>query len=114
MVGGCALMIAGVTDRCSDLDIVPEPSTENLHRLCDALERLGATRPTTWSLDHQPLLSVTSPYGRIDLMTETARREFDDLAAHATAYPVERVPVPIAALADVLRLRERFKESASE
>jgi hypothetical protein len=109
VVGGCALLIAGTTDRCGDLDVVPGPGAANLERLGNALERLGAPRPAMRALCHRELTSVSSPYGRIDLMTETARREFCHLAMHASLHRVAGVPVPVAAIEDVLRLRARFR-----
>jgi hypothetical protein len=109
VVGGCALLLAGATDRCGDLDVVPEPGAANLERLCNALDRLGARRPTVRSLDRRELTSVSSPYGRIDLMTQTARREYHHLAIHASQHRVAGVPVPVAAVEDVVRLREHFR-----
>jgi hypothetical protein len=109
VVGGCALVIAGVADRCGDLDVVPEPGAANLERLRNALDRLGAPRPSMQSLCHRQMASVSSPYGPIDLMTETARREYRHLAARATDRCVAGVPVPVAAIDDVLRLREHFR-----
>lgn len=112
VVGGCALVIAGVSDRCGDLDVVPEPDAPNLERLCNAIERLGAPRPAMRALSRRQMASVSSPYGRIDLMTETARREYRHLAMHAARHRVAGVPVPVAAIEDVFRLRDHFRELA--
>ncbi len=109
VVGGCALVIAGTADRCGDLDVVPEPDAGNLERLCTAIERLGAPRPPMRALCQRQMTSVSSPYGRIDLMIETARREYRHLAMHAAPYRVAGVPVPVAAIEDVLRLRDHFR-----
>jgi hypothetical protein len=62
VIGGCALVIREVADRCSDLDV----------------------------------------------MVATARREYRELVGRATGVRVAGVPVPVAAVADVLRLRVEF------
>lgn len=108
VIGRCALVIREVADRCSDLDVVPEPGAANLARLCTALRDLGATRLSPRTASERALSSVMSPYGRIDLMVATARREFRALAVGANDLPVAGVPVPVASVADVLRLRAEF------
>jgi hypothetical protein len=109
VVGGCALVLLEVEDHCGDLDIVPKLGSENLSRLCAALDDLGATRPPRHAIGERQLTSATSPFGRIDLLTETARREYGHLALDASERCVSGVPVPVAAIADVLRLRARFR-----
>jgi hypothetical protein len=108
VVGGCALVIRGGAEQCSDLDVVPEPSVANLARLCSALDAIGARRPSAKAIAERQLTSMTSPYGRIDVMVATARREFGALATAASECSVAGVPVPVAATADVLRLRAEF------
>jgi hypothetical protein len=109
VVGGCALVLLEVEDHCGDLDIVPKLGSENLSRLCAALDDLGATRPPRHAIGERQLTSATSPFGRIDLLTETARREYGHLASNASERCVAGVPIPVAAIADVLRLRARFR-----
>jgi hypothetical protein len=108
VIGGCALVLREVADHCSDLDIVPEPGATNLARLCTALADLGATRLSARNISERSLSSVTSPYGRIDVMVATARREYDSLLSGSTEAHVAGVPVPVAAVADALRLRTEF------
>ena len=45
IVGGLAVAAHGVVRATRDLDLVPEPSTENLDRLAAALTDLGAEHP---------------------------------------------------------------------
>ena len=108
VIGGCALVLREVADHCSDLDVVPEPGATNLARLCAALGDLGASRLNPRTVSARPVSSVTSPYGRIDLMVATARREYDALLARSTEVRVAGVPVPVAAVSDALRLRNEF------
>ncbi len=108
VIGGCALVLREVADHCGDLDIVPEPSKANLSRLCTALADLGASRLTPRTVGERPVSSVTSPYGRIDVMVATARREYRELRLRSDPIGVATVPVPVATGADALRLRAEF------
>jgi hypothetical protein len=108
VIGGCALVLREITDHCSDLDVVPEPGAANLACLCRSLTELGASGVSDRAIAEQSVSSVTSPYGRIDLMVATARREYDSLVAGSTEVHVAGVPVRVAAAADVLRLRAEF------
>jgi hypothetical protein len=113
VIGGCALVIREVADHCSDLDVVPEPGHDNLSRLCMALSDLGAPRLRPQTVGERALTSLTSPYGRIDVMVATARREYRGLVVGADELCVASVPVPVAAVADVLRLRAEFGGSGA-
>lgn len=109
VVGGCALVLRGLADRCGDLDIVPDPRSDNLDRLRDALQNLGA-----WALPRdlgvmRNVASATSPFGRIDVMLATAHAEYEALERDADACPFAGVPVRAASEVDVLRLKRRFK-----
>jgi hypothetical protein len=108
VVGGCALVLHEVADSCRDLDIVPEPGAASLVRLCDALCDLGGPRLRPQTVSERGLTSVTTPFGRIDVMFATARREYDSLLAGSSDVRVSSVPVRVAAVADVLRLRIEF------
>ena len=110
VVGGCALVLRDVQATCGDLDIVPMPDAANLRTLCRALDVLGVRGPSARMIAQRPITSVASPYGRIDLMIETARREYEHLASHASASNVYGVRVPVATITDVLRLRARFAD----
>ena len=111
VVGGCALVLLDVAESCSDLDVVPEPSAANLERLCSALDALGAARPSLRTIAERSVSSATSPFGRIDLMLETARREYRALAFDGSNCRVAGTVVRVAAVADVLRLRRMYSEA---
>jgi hypothetical protein len=108
VIGGCALVLRDATDHCSDLDIVPEPSETNLARLRTTLRDLGASPLSMQTVGERAVASVTSPYGRIDVMVSTARREYESLLAGSGEVHVAGVPVPVAAVVDALRLRIEF------
>ena len=109
VIGGCALVLHGVASECGDLDIVPDPDAGNLRTLRSALNALGASRMSGAALT-AAVVSLDSPYGRIDVMMERARDEYPALAAAAVTCRVEDAEVRVAAVDDVMRLRARFRE----
>jgi hypothetical protein len=111
VVGGCALVLLDRESRCADLDIVPDLTAENMSRLAEALDVLGATaRPSVRAMVDRPLTSVDSPYGRIDVLVRRALIEYRSLASSATVCRVEDVDVRVASVEDVLRLRTRYRQ----
>lgn len=112
VVGGCALVLLDRESRCADLDIVPDLTAENMNRLAEALDALGATaRPSVRAMVDRPLTSVDSPYGRIDVLVRRACIEYRSLASSATVCRVEDVDVRVASVEDVLRLRKRYRQA---
>jgi hypothetical protein len=114
VIGGCALVLREYADQCADLDVVPEPGAANLALLCTALGDLGASRLRPRIVSERAVSSVTSPYGRIDFMVATARREYPSLLMGAADVRIAEVPVPVAAVADALRLRAEFGGGSHE
>jgi hypothetical protein len=108
VVGGCALVLRDLAATCGDLDVVPEPSAANLIRLGAALDAIGATRPSDRVVRERNVTSASSPFGRIDIMVATARREYASLKVAASTCRVAGVPVRAAAVEAVLRLRTEF------
>ena len=116
VVGGAGLWLHGdPSARLRDLDVVPAPDPANLGRLLSCRLPLGARArswPTYRQLEQVDLLTVSTSFGPIDLLTQRGRKEYHSLRVGATAVPVLGVPVPVASLADVRRLKRRFKEPA--
>ena len=112
VVGGCALRLHGHDHDPADLDLVPAPGLENLHRLLDALDLLGnvsrAPRPSDHALATASILTRTTPIGSIDVLLQRGRDEYDTLARAGGDVDVRGHPTRVASLADVLRLREQF------
>ena len=112
MVGSCALVLHGVATDCNDLDIVPDLAPANIRRLHDALSRFATLPvPSVRSLATQSVSTVHGPYGRVDVMGESARgvRRAD---CPGIGVWVAGVEVRIAAIDDVVRLRACDKEAA--
>jgi hypothetical protein len=111
VVGGCAFVMHGAQATCGDLDIVPRPGTTE--RLIEALTRLGVPEcPPQRVFDGRDVCGFDSPFGRVDVMMQRAREEYDELSARAIDRDVYGVSIRVAALADVRRLRLQFKGAA--
>ena len=112
-----------------DVDVTPERSRENLQRLSEALDELGAevrfgdeTLPFSHdaeSLARAAVWNLSCHHGDFDVCFEPSGIEggYDELAdaAHTVAIEVdeETVPVRCADLADIVRSKEtadRFKD----
>ena len=78
LIGGVAVAAHGYVRATEDLDIVPDPSAENLRRLGNALVRMGATLPLADGRDFVPRdgpLNMFSGHpASPDSMSWTARR----------------------------------------
>lgn len=118
VVGGIAAQIAGAPLNTRDLDITPARDRENLVRLAEALDELGAqvlledAPPGVGiSLDADTIagfasLATSTPHGRLDLvLLPTGTRGYDDLARAATDERIsdDGLIVSVASLADVVR-----------
>ena len=113
IVGSCALVLHGVRTDCNDLDIVPDLAPENIARLYDALRQIATPPvPSLRALSTQSVSSVDGPYGRVDVLADRARAEYESLTARESRCCVEGVEVRIAAIDDVLRLRALYKGAA--
>jgi hypothetical protein len=106
VVGGCALVLLGAADECGDLDIVPERSRDNLARLADALNELGAVPCARLSsLISRSISQFDTPFGRVDVLIQRAEAEYDELSSAGSTCMVEDAAVRVAPLQRVLELR---------
>lgn len=122
LVGGSAVLLYGVGIRETyDLDVVPEPSEENLERLGAALRALDAKVITHWSpvdaeihvdestfssdvFAKNPYLHLLTPLGRIDVLLQVpgAPGGFEQLAKRAVKARVGHVEVALPAMEDLV------------
>jgi hypothetical protein len=112
VIGGCALLLHGVDHHPPDLDIVPHATAETLGLLFDGLDALGSVgatrRPNVHRLAAHDVVTHTTPIGSVDLLLLTGRNEFAVLDRRAVEIAVDGHPVRVAALDDVVRLRQQF------
>ncbi len=113
LVGSAALWLRGEPLPVADADAVIEPGLQNLRCLRDALAGLTVNPrqvPSVPVLLSQPLITVTTPYGRVDCLLERGRRDWNRLVRGADVVPVADAAVLVAGAADCWSLRRQFKE----
>jgi hypothetical protein len=112
LVGSAALRLHGVCLKVHDTDVVIEPTGENLRKLDVTLRHLSLGVPTQSylaALCAREVLTISTTYGKLDLMLETGRRDWRVLSRHAHCFEIAGTQVTVASLADTVALRDRFK-----
>jgi hypothetical protein len=112
VVGGCALVLAGLEADCGDLDVVPERSSENLGRLTQALVMLGAREVRGETFRCRPIVPVDTPFGHVDVLLQRSELEYRELRQGGTDVVVEQVAVRVAPIARVLELQRLHRSGA--
>jgi len=123
LVGGLAARVHGATRRTTDLDCVPDTSTENLERVAAALRHVGARLRVGGMTDNEarklPLIvdaetlvkfgnsTWMTDAGALDLLVDLrdesgGRHPYADLASRATRHQVAGINVLVAALGDIV------------
>lgn len=113
LVGSTALWLwGGWPEGVKDLDVVPELSTSNLHRLGDALAEMGESRQglTPAVFTRREIVSVVTAWGPVDVLCQRARDAYVPLDDRGTTHDVLGVPVHVASHADALMLRAAHKD----
>lgn len=111
IIGGFAVSLQGYVRTTKDIDVVPEPTRENLARLWEALSTLDA-RPAEIG-DFKPQEVVYTMFGRIDLMPDVEDTEgeltYDELRASADSVEIEEVghPVWVASVEHLIGMKQR-------
>jgi hypothetical protein len=119
LVGGFAAVIHGSPYVTTDIDVVPEPSSENLGRLSSALRAMHARVWTNdepegipfghdaESLARASVWNLVTDYGRLDVTLEpSGTKGYADLAPRAERLEILGSTVQVASLADVIRSKE--------
>ena len=119
VVGGMAAAMHGSPHVTQDLDITPEMARENLGRLSEALDAMGARIRTdaapeglpfshdAESLGRLSVLNMTTDHGDLDLTIMPAGTTgYDDLERDAVSISLLGIDIVVASLADVIRSKE--------
>lgn len=110
IIGGIAVQTHGHPRTTQDLDIVPEPSAENLGRLADALQSLGArpvgeSEPRPVSIPMTGVLELDTDVGGLDLhLDPPGAAAYEDLSARALRLELDG-PVLVAGLDDLISMK---------
>jgi hypothetical protein len=115
LVGGMAGQAHGNTRLTNDIDLIPKPDPQNLERLAETLNSLGARvlnpgfegaeidaamlpRATIWQL--------ATPHGDIDVLYDApGAASYDELRERALAISLGDARVQVAGLDDLIRMK---------
>ena len=123
IVGGVGARIQGAATTTQDLDMMPEPSGENLGRLAAALSGASTEKKPATATEYTPhpvvdamefrtetISSFRPEYGLIDVLMELPGvGTYDEVRRRAKRYAFEDVVLVVADLDDIIS----SKESAS-
>lgn len=112
LVGSAALWLRGEAVTVGDTDVVIEPGEANVDRLHDCLRTLAAdpgALPSPRRLALRPIVPVQTSFGKLDLLLEGGRQDWDWLRRGAAFIDVTDVGVLVASAADCWALRRRYK-----
>jgi hypothetical protein len=113
LIGGFARIIQGTEEITLGVDIVPSLREENVGRLAQALDDLGAERAdgkqlevSPASLGEEPVLALRTDHGELKVVPEPAgTRGYDDLRWHATGEHIGKGLRPrVASVDDLARM----------
>jgi hypothetical protein len=111
LIGGLARVLEGSDEVTRGVDLAPSMRPENLRRLENALQRLGA-RPADGGalslarLEETLVLTLESAYGPIKIVPEPeGTRGYEDLHRHARHEPLgEGLRIAVASPGDLVRM----------
>lgn len=125
IIGGVAVSAHGFIRPSKDLDIVPDPSAENLARLATALAELNAKNADGGDFDDGELpfdptsigdlrqggnFRLVTDRGRLDLLQWVAGIDADDPYSELTAQAIEArpdgVPIRVCSLAHLRAMKQ--------
>ena len=113
LIGAFARVIQGADEVTEGIDVVPSMREENVKRLAQALEDLGAERVdgkeldvSSESLDEAAVLALRTDHGELNVVREPAgTRGYDDLRWHATGEHIgEGLRPRVASVDDLARM----------
>jgi len=116
IVGGFALALHGLVRATKDIDILIEPSVDNVARALKALEglRWGVSRELDPSDVATKPITIIGDDPRVDLLTLAWSVRYADAAPTVLKVDIEGVPVPYADLDTLIRTKQtgRFQDRA--
>ena len=116
VIGGLAVQAHGHTRTTQDVDLIPRPESENLERLAQALDALGAREAGQGSrldaatlaarLARERVVSLDTDVGGVDVhLDPPGAAPYDELAARALVIEVAGVSVSIAGRDDLIAMK---------
>lgn len=119
VIGGIAVQVHGHVRMTNDVDLIPGPTPQNLERLADALNDLGARVLNSGSehltidaqmLPRATLWQLATPHGDIDILHDApGAAPFSQLRERALLVTLGDQPIPIASRDDLIRMKRAAK-----
>jgi hypothetical protein len=109
VIGGFAVQFHGYVCATQDIDIVPDPSSENMSRLWDALRTVNAEHLDIGDFRPAENWRVRTDLGVLDVMQWVEGVDsYDELRAHAVedTPPEVGYPIAFAGFEDLLTMKE--------
>jgi len=115
VIGGLARVLRGSDELTHNIDLTPSPVEQNLDRLRQALENVGARRVDGRDLDlndldptREPIVRLTTHVGDVNIVLEPeGTRGYNDLRRRATHEPIgEGLRPKVAGAGDLVRMLE--------
>jgi hypothetical protein len=119
LIGGLAAVLHGSPVVTHDVDICPEPSGDNLHRLAAALEEMNARIRTSnepegvafgrdaAALSRAAIWNLVTDLGNLDISFQPSGTEgYEDLVRDAIQMDLGDMRVVTASLIDIVRSKE--------
>jgi hypothetical protein len=119
LIGGLAAVLQGSPLATYDVDICPARDPDNLRRLAEALEELGARIRTPGDADgvafpreadflsKVQVLNLVTRFGDFDISLQpSGTKGFEDLSRNSVAIRVRGIEINVATLQDIIRSKE--------
>jgi hypothetical protein len=115
VVGGLAVQVHGHVRMTNDIDLIAAPNRENMRRLADALNELGAkvlnegsegTTIDARMLPRATLWQFATAAGDIDVLHDApGAASFEELRARALEVPLGGLRIPFAGRDDLISMK---------
>jgi hypothetical protein len=116
VVGATAMQLWGTTRATRDIDILIEPTVANARRVLRALASLGFGLAAEHMAEDVAARAVTmiGDTPNVDILTRAWNVTWKQARTRATAFDVEGVPVPTAAIEDLIESKRtgRLQDAA--
>ena len=116
VVGGIAAILHGAPIMTADVDILFEAKPENIKRLVEALQRVGAYyadpigrhfEPDVYKLTNFKMNLLRTDFGRLDVLpTIGASKTYGDLVDQTVEYEVEGLRLKVLGLEAIIESKE--------
>lgn len=115
LVGGMAAQTHGNTRMTSDVDVIPEPTPQNLERLAAALRALGArvlnpgheeVEIDAMMLPRATIWQLATPHGNVDVLHEApGAAPYEQLRERALVVSLDDLRIAVAGRDDLIRMK---------